>query len=88
MRGATRDQRIGAIELSTRGTLWTFTTQEYEVKEPYRGIVPGEYYALAVETLEDGAVWDPAFQEHVRDHGKAFAVREGDTLTLDLPLTQ
>jgi uncharacterized OB-fold protein len=24
------------LELSPRGTLWTFTTQEFELKEPYR----------------------------------------------------
>jgi uncharacterized OB-fold protein len=33
-------QTINSIELSPRGTLWTFTTQEYEVKEPYRGVGP------------------------------------------------
>jgi uncharacterized OB-fold protein len=28
---------MAVTELSSRGTLWTFTTQEFEVKEPYRG---------------------------------------------------
>jgi len=31
---------VGPIELSPRGTLWTFTTQDFEVKEPYRGTGP------------------------------------------------
>ncbi len=30
------------LVLSPRGTLWTFTTQDFEVKEPYRGTAAGE----------------------------------------------
>lgn len=43
-------------ELATRGTLWTFTTQEFELKDPYRGTAPDgsfEPFALGYVELPD-----------------------------------
>lgn len=45
-----------SAELSRRGTLWTFTTQQFEVKEPYIGTGPnGEFepFALGYVELEE-----------------------------------
>ena len=52
-----------------------------------RGRPPGEYVAMAVASLDQSGVWDPAVQERVRRNGKPFVLREGESLTLDLQLT-
>lgn len=53
-----------------------------------KGLPPAEYFAAAVETLEQGGQWDPAFQEQVRPRAKRFALKEGQALALDLDLIQ
>jgi hypothetical protein len=51
-----------------------------------RGIPPGRYVAAAVDALEQGAEWDPAFQNTIRRDARAFTVAEGETQTLTLDL--
>jgi hypothetical protein len=53
-----------------------------------RGLPPGDYFAVAVESLDQGDEWDPAFQQQVKSKGKAFKLAEGQTMTLDLQLAQ
>lgn len=53
-----------------------------------RGIVPGDYLAVAVESLDSGDEWDPAVQQRLRDRAKPFTVNEGQAVTLDLTLSQ
>jgi hypothetical protein len=48
----------------------------------------GEYLAVAVESLEQGEQWDPAFQEQMKHRAKTFKLTEGQSLALDLPLLQ
>lgn len=48
---------------------------------------PGRYVATVVETLEQGREWDPNFQKQLRDAGRDFALRDGETLTLDLKMS-
>jgi protocatechuate 3,4-dioxygenase beta subunit len=48
---------------------------------------PGRYIATAVEALEDGRQFSPEFQKELRRSAREFAVKEGETLTLDLRLT-
>jgi len=52
-----------------------------------RGLPQGRYYAVAVESLEQGREWDPAFQQIARDSGRNFTLTEGETLTLALKMT-
>ena len=56
----------------------------YEIK----GLPPTDYVAVAVESLEQGGEWDPAFQEHMRPRAKTFRLTEGQSSTLDLSLMQ
>ena len=53
-----------------------------------KGLPPADYYAVAIESLEQGEQWDPAFQDRVRPRAKAFRLNEGQTLSLDLQLMQ
>ena len=50
------------------------------------GLPPGRYVAAAVEALEPGSEWDPAFQSTVRNAARPFTIAEGETKTLSLEL--
>ena len=52
-----------------------------------RGLPPGNYLAGAVESLEQGGHWDPAFRKHIEPTAKRFRLTEGQTATIDLTLT-
>jgi protocatechuate 3,4-dioxygenase beta subunit len=49
---------------------------------------PGDYVAFAVETLDQGGLYDPAYQHEMKPHAKGFKLEDGQTLTLDLQLVQ
>jgi hypothetical protein len=51
-----------------------------------RALPPGRYMAAAVEALEQGSEWNPAFQATVHPGARHFTLIEGQTLTLDLQL--
>jgi hypothetical protein len=53
-----------------------------------RGLPPGLYVAAAVQALEDGAHWDPAFQAALRTaaSSRRFTLSEGQAVTLTLAL--
>jgi protocatechuate 3,4-dioxygenase beta subunit len=51
-----------------------------------RGLPPGNYLAAAVESLEQGAHWDPAFRAQVEPTAKRFRLTEGQTATIELQL--
>jgi hypothetical protein len=53
-----------------------------------KGLPPGDYFAVAVESLEQGGQWDPAFRKQVEPTAKRFRLIEGQTTTIELPLTQ
>jgi carboxypeptidase family protein len=53
-----------------------------------KGLPPGEYLATAVESLEQGRHFVPEVQSRLRDAGRRFTVREGQTVVLDLKLTE
>lgn len=53
-----------------------------------KGLPAGDYFAAAVETLEQGEQWDPAFQDRVKPRAKRFTLKEGQTVALDLELIQ
>ena len=51
-----------------------------------RGLPPGDYYATAVEALEQTREWDPEYQGTLRTAGRSFTLREGESVTLQLKL--
>jgi hypothetical protein len=48
----------------------------------------GEYLIVAVESFDRGEEWDPAFQQKVLPAAKRFAVKEGQTVTVDAPYVE
>ncbi len=53
-----------------------------------RGLPPGDYFAAAVESLEQGGQWDPAFRKQIEAAAKRFRLSEAQTATVELQLTQ
>ena len=53
-----------------------------------RGLPPGDYLGVAVESLEQGGQWDPAFRKQIEPVAKRFSLSEGQTATVDLPLAE
>jgi hypothetical protein len=51
-----------------------------------KGLPPGNYFAVAMEAIEQGEQWDPAFHDRVKPRATNFRLSEGQTLTLDLRL--
>jgi len=51
-----------------------------------RGIPPAEYIATAIEALEQGGEWNPEYRARLRDAGRRFSVKEGESIQLDLEL--
>jgi hypothetical protein len=76
--------REGAVALRFTRTVRPDQDGRYQLK----GLPPGDYVAVAVESLEQGGEWDPGFQQETRPRGKVFRLNEGQSLTLDLSLIQ
>jgi protocatechuate 3,4-dioxygenase beta subunit len=78
--------------LAKEGILATRFTRtirpDQQGKYQVRGLPPGDYAAVAVESIEQGGEWDPAFQQQMKPRGKSFRLTEGQTITLDLSLVQ
>jgi hypothetical protein len=53
-----------------------------------RGLRPGRYVATAIESLEQGRQFAPEFQQELRRGAREFSVREGQSVTVDLSLTE
>jgi hypothetical protein len=51
-----------------------------------RSMRPGNYYLIAVDHLEPGQSYDPAFLESIRTSAVRVTLNEGDNQTLDLKL--
>jgi hypothetical protein len=51
-----------------------------------RALPPGRYLVAAVDALEQGSEWDPAFQAMIRPVARRFSLVEGQMLSLDLEL--
>ena len=52
-----------------------------------RGLPPGTYVAAAVDSLEQGEQFDPAFRKQLEPAAKRFTLTDGQTATVDLALT-
>jgi hypothetical protein len=53
-----------------------------------RGLPPGDYFAVAVPSLEAGDEWDPAFRKRAEPLGRRFRLSDGQSATIDLPLQE
>jgi hypothetical protein len=51
------------------------------------GLPPGEYFALALESVDPGEITDPEMLDRLEAHASRFALHEGETRTLDLRLS-
>ena len=49
-----------------------------------KGLPPGEYYAAALDYVEDGAWNDPEFLEALRERARRLELQEGESLTIPL----
>ena len=75
------------VPLSTLRRFLRTARPDQDGKFGLRGIPPAEYIATAVETLEQGGEWDPEYRSRLRDAGRRFTVKEGESIQLDLPLS-
>jgi protocatechuate 3,4-dioxygenase beta subunit len=58
--------------------------QDGRYKAPY--VLPGAYYAIALDYVEQGANTDPDFLERVRTRATEFSIADTETKSLDLKL--
>lgn len=59
---------------------------DQEGKYQTLGLPPGDYFAVAMEAIEQGEQWDPAFHDRMKPRATNFRLSDGQTLTLDLRL--
>ena len=52
------------------------------------GLPPSDYYVVAVEKIEPGQMTDPEFLDAIRIRAIPITIREGETRTLDLKISQ
>jgi hypothetical protein len=53
-----------------------------------RNLPPGNYYAIALDYVEQGAWGDPELLERIKTRAKRFTLGDGETETLDLKITE
>jgi hypothetical protein len=53
-----------------------------------KGLPPGNYFATALDWIEQGRQFVPTFQEQLRKAGKTLILREGQSTTIDLKLVE
>jgi hypothetical protein len=51
------------------------------------GVVPADYYIIALDKVEPGEWWEPGFFDHVRPKATRVSIGEGKTKTVDLKIT-
>jgi Carboxypeptidase regulatory-like domain len=72
---------------------WTVQTRHLSVSRPalddrfHVRLLPGDYYAVAMNDVETNAWTDPEFLAHARDRATRFSIAPGESKTIDLPLT-
>src|SRR5262249_52027456 len=82
---------VTVIAFSTESQYWraqsrristsrTGQTGEYRI----RGLPAGDYYVMAVDDVEQGEWFDPAYLDSVKDKATRVTLNEGDKKTLDL----
>jgi hypothetical protein len=72
---------------------WTVQTRHLSVSRPGRDdlfharLLPGDYYAVAMTDVEANAWTDSEFLSLAREHATKFTIGDGETKTIDLPLS-
>jgi carboxypeptidase family protein len=97
--GTVRDVRnapmtaITVIAFSTDQQYWRAQSRQIQTARTdatgayrLRGLPPGDYFILAVDGVEQGEWFDPAFLEQARAGAGRLTVREGETKAQDLTL--
>jgi hypothetical protein len=65
----------------------TGTRPDQEGRFRARQLPAGDYYAIAVDYIEQGTWGDPELLERLKPKAKRFSLGDGETKTLDLALT-
>ncbi len=72
---------------------WHFQSRRLAFSRPDRdgrftatGLPPGEYLAIALDTIEPGEQTDPEFLERVRPRATRFSLADGEAKTMYLPM--
>ena len=72
---------------------WTVQTRYLNVARPglddlfHARLLAGDYYAVAMSDVEVNAWTDPEFLSLARDRATKFSIADGETKTIDLPLS-
>ena len=72
---------------------WTVQTRYVSIARPGPDdlytvrLLPGDYYAVAMTDVEQGAWTDPDFLSQARDHATKFSIGDGEKKTVDLRVT-
>jgi protocatechuate 3,4-dioxygenase beta subunit len=85
-----RDFRIALFPANAKPTLLTSRFVRTAGADPngrfdVMQLPAGEYVGAAVESFEQGEEWDPALQQRLLPAARRFAVKEGQTVTIELP---
>lgn len=88
-----RDFRVALFPASAKPSWLTASFMRTGSADPngrfqFIQLPAGEYLGVAVETFEQGEEWDPAFQQRVLPAARRFTVKEGQTLTIELPYVE
>lgn len=81
------------IAFSTDPSNWRPLSRSIQAGRPdrsgqfrLRGLPPGDYYVVAVDDVESGEWFDPAFLDGIRRHATSVSLGEGETKSLELKL--
>jgi len=72
---------------------WTVQTRFLAAVRPgsddlfHARLLPGDYYAVAMSDVENGAWTDAEFLTHARDRATTFTIADGEKKTIDLKVT-
>jgi hypothetical protein len=72
---------------------WTWQTRQLSVARPglddlfHARLLAGDYYAVAMSDVENGAWTDPEFLAQARQHAVKFSVTDGEKKRVDLPVS-
>ncbi len=92
-RGAIKDYVVAVLPANLRDgesprRFIRATRPDQDGKFIIKGLPAGDYFAAAVESLEQGGQWDPAFQDLVKPRATRFRLNEGQNLAIELRLIQ
>jgi hypothetical protein len=73
---------------SDKGSVYRSVEADQNGVYEFRALVPGEYHAYALSTLNDFAYWDPTFLKGYEAKGKAVRVNKGGKVAADLTVIE